>query len=117
MLTLVPWPRPLLHRKRINYDNAETPASFCILTFLQSGLVGVLEEELLGDAVLVLGLDAVAVETVIVVEDVVVAAVVVGGVPGGRRGGRRRSRRGRGGGRWLRGRSRSDVRSKRLIDN
>ena len=64
-----------------------------VFTFINARLVGVLEEELLGNPVLVVGLvDAaaapVAVEAVVVVAEEVV--IVVRGVSGGRRGRRRR---------------------------
>ena len=63
-----------------------------VFTFINARLVGVLEEELLGNPVLVVGLvDAaaapVAVEAVVVVAEEVV--IVVRGVSGGRRGRRR----------------------------
>ena len=64
-----------------------------VFTFINARLVGVLEEQLLGNPVLVVGLvDAaaaapVAVEAVVVVAEEVV--IVVRGVSGGRRGRRR----------------------------
>ena len=65
-----------------------------VFTFINARLVGVLEEQLLGNPVLVVGLvDAaaapVAVEAVVVVAEEVV--IVVRGVSGGRRGRRRRA--------------------------
>ena len=60
-----------------------------VFTFIDARLVGVLEEELLGNPVLVVGLvyaaaAPVAVEAVVVVAEEVV--IVVRGVSGGRRG-------------------------------
>ena len=63
-----------------------------VFTFINARLVGVLEEQLLGNPVLVVGLvdaaaAALAVEAVVVVAEEVV--IVVRGVSGGRRGRRR----------------------------